>query len=178
MQCNRTELLRVTRKRRRWSNMLVMPTPKRPVDQNPLECTFCHSVFPKTDKCAIHMRTCAAMPYGLWIARVRLRGLCPAYAEHACPHCGRLQFPTLISAAKEEKNVGYPLAHVFGTPPYLMVHNCDFWRNVLDQSRRQSVTSCQQCTIRRSLQRLTLPSWSTHWVRIERSANSTRKSTD
>ena len=74
--------------RGRWRNMSAMPTPKRPVDQNPLECTFCHSVFPKADKCAIHMRTCAAMPYDMWIARVRLSGLCPAYAEHACHHCG------------------------------------------------------------------------------------------
>ena len=74
--------------RGKWRNMSAMPTPKRPVDQNPLECTFCHSVFPKADICAIHMRTCAAMPYDMWIARVRLSGLCPAYAEHACPHCG------------------------------------------------------------------------------------------
>ena len=69
------------------------PTPKRPVDQNPLECTFCHSVFPKADKCAIHMRTCAAMPYDMWIARVRLSGLCPAYAEHAFHNEQGLQFP-------------------------------------------------------------------------------------
>ena len=74
--------------RGKWRNMSAMPAPKRPVGQNPLECTFCHSVFPKADKCAIHMRTCAAMPYDMWIARVRLSGLCPEYAEQACPHCG------------------------------------------------------------------------------------------
>ena len=69
--------------REKWRNMSAMPTPKRPAGRNPLECTFCHSVFPKADKCAIHMRTCAAMPYDMWIARVRLSGLCPDYAEHA-----------------------------------------------------------------------------------------------
>ena len=74
--------------RGKWRNMSAMPAPKRPAGQNPLECTFCHSGFPKADKCAIHMRTCAAMPYDMWIARVRLSSLCPDYAEHACPHCG------------------------------------------------------------------------------------------
>ena len=74
--------------REKWRNMSAMPAPKRPAGQNPLECTFCHSVFPKADKCAIHMRTCAAMPYDMWIALVRLSGLCPDYAEHACPYCG------------------------------------------------------------------------------------------
>ena len=30
----------------------------------------------------------------------------------------RVAIPTVISVAKEEKNVGYPLAHVFRTPPH------------------------------------------------------------
>ena len=74
--------------RGKWRNMSAMPAPKRQVGQNTLECIFCHSVFPKADKCAIHMRTCAAMPYDMWIARVRLSCSCPEYAEQVCPHYG------------------------------------------------------------------------------------------
>ena len=99
--------------RGKWRNMSAMPAPKRPVGQNPLECTFCHSVFPKADKCAIHMRTCAAMPYDMWIARVRLSELCPEYAEQACPHCGT-KFTTNKGRTTHASSVqaGAPPAHL------------------------------------------------------------------
>ena len=38
--------------RGKWRNMSAMPAPKRPVGQNPLECTLCHSVISESR----HMR--------------------------------------------------------------------------------------------------------------------------
>ena len=82
LQYNRTELLRLTRYEEDGATCQLCRLQK---DQSTRTLL---SVFPKADKCAIHMRTCAAMPYDMCIARVRLSGSSPAYAEHACPHCG------------------------------------------------------------------------------------------
>ena len=136
--------------RGKWRNMSAMPAPKRPVGQNPLECTFCHSVFPKADKCAMHMRTCAAMPCDMWIARVIFSSVCPEYAEHACPHCGT-KFTTnkgctahANQCRKRREKLDYPLTHVSGTPLHQKLHNYDCSCYVLAQCCRPEMSGFQQ----------------------------------
>ena len=132
--------------RGKWRNMSAMPAPKRPAGQNPLECTFCHSGSPKADKCAIHMRTCASMPYDMWIARVRLSSVCPDYAEpclsplwyKVCDKQGAVM-RMRINVAKEEKKVDYPWAHVFGTRQQRMRRNCDDMCKVLAQQHMNAM---------------------------------------
>ena len=80
-------------------HLINLPAPPRPAGLPPTQCEFCQKHISK--RFHDHRRTCEAMPYKMWLSRIRFLHSEPEQSIHRCQYCGT-RFASLIATRAHE----------------------------------------------------------------------------